>query len=236
MDTSAAPTVTLYGFPRSVYVIVARFALAAKGVPYAFHDTETEMYSETHLARHPFGRVPVLQHGEFQVYETSAIAIYIDEAFPGPALQPSDPRRRAKMHQWISSLSAYFYRYMVYYLNHERVVYPDLGIAPDEAVVAAALPEVERALTVMERELASGPGFLADAAPTLADYFLLPTITSLTLTPEGRPLLERFPAINGWRAAMGKLAPVQKVRTLVPPRSPIEHARRWATEHRPGVL
>ena len=34
-----------------------------------------------HLALHPFNRVPILRHGDFTVYETSAIASYIDEAF-----------------------------------------------------------------------------------------------------------------------------------------------------------
>jgi glutathione S-transferase len=170
------------------------------------------------------------------LYETSAIALYIDEAFSGPGLQPADARRRGKMHQWISNLSAYFYPYMCYYLVHERVVYPDLGIAPDETIVSAALPKVERALSVMERELSRGEGFIAGASPTLADYFLLPAITSLVLVPEGRLLLERFPAVNAWRAAMGALESVKAVRALVPPRAPIEHARRWATEHRPSVL
>lgn len=41
-------TVTLYGFQRSTYVNVARLVLTAKGVPFLFHDTEAEMYSEAH--------------------------------------------------------------------------------------------------------------------------------------------------------------------------------------------
>ena len=122
-------TITLYGFQRSTYVNVARLVLTAKGVPFLFHDTEAEMYGEVHARRHPFGRVPVLQHGGFWLYETSAIALYVDEAFAGPRLQPVEARKRAKMHQWISSLGAYYYPYIVFYLVHERVVFPELGIA-----------------------------------------------------------------------------------------------------------
>src|SRR5204863_1053325 len=95
--------VTLYGFPRSTFVKVAELILIAKGVEYRFHDTETEMYLPVHLKRHPFGRVPVLQHGDFVLYETSAIAAYIDDAFPGPKLSPADPQRRARMNQWIGN-------------------------------------------------------------------------------------------------------------------------------------
>ena len=229
---SAMDTVTVYGFQRSTYVNVARLVLTAKGVPFAFHDTESEMYSEAHLKRHPFGRVPVLQHGSFWLYETNAITVYVDEAFPGPRLQPVELQKRAKMHQWISSLNSYFYPYIVYYLVHERVVFPELGIAPDEAVVATAVPKIKHALLVMEDQLSGGQRFLADASPTLADYFLLPTLTSLAFAPEGMQLLEHFPRVRAWRAAMEALDQVKTFRSTLPPRTPIEHARRWATEHR----
>jgi glutathione S-transferase len=228
--------VTLYGFQRSTYVNVVRLVLHAKGVPFLLHDTESEMHEAAHSRRHPFGRVPVLQHGGFWLYETSAIALYVDEAFPGPRLQPVEVHKRAKMHQWISSLNAYFYPYVIYYLVHERMVFPELGIAADETIVAAAMPRIEQALSVMEDQLKGTQRFLADDSPTLADFFLLPTLTALGLTTEGKELLERFPRIDAWRTAMGALDPVKAFRLSLPPRLPIEHARRWATEHRPGVL
>ena len=37
------PDVTLFGFPRSVYVQMAGIVLTHKEVPYTFHDLETEM-------------------------------------------------------------------------------------------------------------------------------------------------------------------------------------------------
>src|SRR5271154_4010775 len=50
--------------------------------------------SAEHLARHPFGRVPVLEHGAFSLYETQAILRYLDRTLPSPALTPDDPRPR----------------------------------------------------------------------------------------------------------------------------------------------
>jgi glutathione S-transferase len=91
--------VTLFGFPRSTFVKVVGLILTAKGVTYRFHDTEDEMYLPTHLQRHPFGRVPALQHDDFMLYETSAIAAYVDDVLPGPKFTPADPRRRARMNQ-----------------------------------------------------------------------------------------------------------------------------------------
>src|SRR5262249_46469259 len=92
----------VYGFPRSTFVNVVRLVLTHKEVPYRFHDLEPEMGKPSHLALHPFNRVPILKHGDFAVYETSAIVSYLEETFPKPSLQPKDIRDRARMNQWIS--------------------------------------------------------------------------------------------------------------------------------------
>lgn len=226
--------VHLYGFPRSTYVIIARMVLTHKGVPYEFHDLEPDMGSAKHLALHPFDRVPILEHGAFRVYETSAIISYIDDVFTGHKLTPSDPQLRARMNQWISNLNAYYYPYLVYHLGHERLVFPALGIAPDEKVVAAAMPRIRLALDVMERELQHGRDFLVGDL-TLADFALLPSIMSLTRSPEGADLLMAQPRIGAWRARMEALPSVMQVRALIAPvlDKPIEHARKWAKSHRP---
>src|SRR4249920_2301045 len=123
----------VYGFPRSTFVNIVRMVLTYKDVPYKFHDLEPEMGTPSHLALHPFDRVPILRHGDFTLYETSAIAAYVDEVFDGPKLTPEHPQRRARMNQWISAVNNYYYPYMIYHVTHERNVFPQLGIAPDEA-------------------------------------------------------------------------------------------------------
>jgi glutathione S-transferase len=227
--------VTLYGFPLSTYVNVARFVLTHKNVPYSFYDLEREMGTPRHLELHPFNRVPVLEHDGFRLYETAAIALYVDEAFEGPPLQPRDPRARARMHQWMSALSSYYYPYAVYHLAHERLVFPALGIASDERVIAAALPRVEHALDVMEQELEHDRPFMVSEGPTLADFFLLPTLTGLGMIPEGQELLKHKPRIRTWRTRMDELASVQRARTEIAPHigKPVEHARSWVETHRP---
>ena len=57
----------VYGFPRSTFVNIVRLVLTHKEVPYTFHDLEPEMGKLSHLALHPFNRVPVLQHDDFTV-------------------------------------------------------------------------------------------------------------------------------------------------------------------------
>jgi glutathione S-transferase len=227
--------VTVYGFHRSTFVKVVRLILTEKGVDYRFHDTETEMYLPEHQQRHPFRRVPVLQHGDFMVYETTAIAAYADEVLPGKKLTPSDPRQRARMNQWISNLCAYFYPYMIYHIVHERLVFPELGIPGNEKIVQRALPEVKEALEAMEHELSDGRPFLVGDAVTMADFFLLPTLFAFALTPEGRQLLPGFPKVQAWDARMDALPSVMRFTASLPPRNPLEHARQWAVSHRPVV-
>ena len=121
------------------------------------------------------------------------------------------------MNRWISSLNNYYYPYIAYHLSHERLIYPVLGIAPDEKVVAAALPKIAIGLDVMENDLDPGRKFLVNDRPTLADFFMLPTMTSLSLTPEGQQMLSSKPRIAAWRAAMEALPSVMAVRAMVMP-------------------
>jgi glutathione S-transferase len=227
--------VTVYGFPISTFVNIVRLVLTHKNVTFDFCNLEPDMGRPSHLALHPFNRVPILDHAGFRLYETSAIALYIDEAFAGPSLQPQDLRQRATMHRWISAVNSYYYPYFSFHLSHERLIYPALGIAPDEKVVAHALPRIATALDVMERELEHGGDFLISDQLTLADIFVLPTMTSLSLTPEGQEMLKSRPRIGQWRMRMEALPAVIKVRATVAPHigKPVEHARKWVETHRP---
>jgi len=223
----------VYGFPRSTYVNIVRLILTHKGTPYAFHDLETVMGKPEHLALHPFDRVPILRHDDFTLYETSAIACYVDEAFDGPRLTPRDVRQRARMAQWIGAVNSYYYPYMIYHVTHERIVFPELGIASDEKVVAHALPKVEIALGVLERELSEGQDYLLGPELTLADFFLLPSTFAFSLTEEGKEMYPRFPAFCRWRERMENLPATRTLRASLPAREPIPHARQWAVSHRP---
>lgn len=223
----------VYGFPRSTFVNIVRLILTHKDVPYTFHDLQTVMGKPEHLALHPFNRVPILRHGDFTIYETSAIASYVDEAFAGPRLTPQDVRARGRMNQWISALNSYYYPYMVYHVTHERIVFPELGIASDEKVVAHALPKVELGLGVLERELSHGGEYLLGSDLTLADFFILPSTFSFSMTEEGRKLYPKFPVFCRWRERMENLPTTKKLRAILPPRAPVLHAREWANSHRP---
>lgn len=226
------PELILHGFPRSTYVNICRMALALKDVPYRFADSEAIMGSERHRGLHPFMRMPALELGDFRLYETSAIAIFIDENFPGPHLQPHAVMDRALMHQWISAVNDYFYPQMIFSMAHERFVFPELGIPGDERIVAKAWPKIALAMDVLERALSDGRQYLVSGAVTLADLFVLPSIWALSRTPEGTAMLGQRANAARWLATMSSLPKIAALRQTVPLNVPIEHARAWATEHR----
>ena len=138
------------------------------------------------------------------------------------------------MNQWISSVNSYYYPYMIYHVTHERLVFPELGIASDEKVVAHALPKVELGLQVMERQLGARQGLPPRLRPHAGR--LLPTAMHLCLEPHGggQDHVSEVPRASiagarGWRHC--RLS--RNLRAILPPRAPIEHAREWATSHRP---
>ena len=225
--------VTLFGFPRSVYVQMAGIVLTHKEVPYAFHDLETEMNTGSHISLHPFERVPILRHGDFTVYETSAIVGYVDDAFDGPKLTPWEPQARALMNQWISAVNGYYYPYLIYHVSHERNVFPQLGIESDEKVVAHAMPKVKVCLEVLERQLSRSDAFLLGPNLSLADFSMLPIIHAFGFSPEAQETYPRLPEISAWRERMEALPTMKRFRAAQPPRGPVLHARRWVETHRP---
>jgi glutathione S-transferase len=190
----------LFGAAYSVYVRIVRLALAEKGVAYRL--VEVDVFGpggvpEEHRARHPFGRIPAFDHDGFVLYEASAIARYVDEAFPGPALQPADPKRRARMNQAIGLLDAYAYRTLVWDIYVERVSLPRRGRASDEARIAASLPKAETCLAALEDIMGEAP-FLAGEALSLADLHAAPMIAYFRIAPEGSDLLARHARLAQW--------------------------------------
>lgn len=186
----------LYGADYSVYVRIARMTLEGKGIDYELVPLDifaVEGIPAWYLELHPFGRIPAFEHDGFRLFETGAIARYVDEAFDGPALQPSDPHLRARMNQIIGMLDAYGYRAMVWDVAVERLE----KTPADEALIASGLTQADTVLKVLTSLKAKGPWLLGDQL-TLADLHAAPIIAYFVKVEEGRDLLARFADIEEW--------------------------------------
>lgn len=190
----------VFGAPYSVYVRAVRLVLEEKGVHYEL--VPVDIFASggapsEHMKRHPFGKIPAFEHAGFRLYETDAITRYLDEAFPGPRLQPDDLRGRARMNQIISILDSYVYRTFVWDIFVERVSRPKSGVASDEQRIASALPKAEVCLSALSELMDEAP-WLAGPAVSLADLHAAPMFALFRLTPEGDGLLAREDRLVGW--------------------------------------
>ena len=206
----------LYGPAYSAYTRVARIVLAERGLAYRLEPVDIladDSPGAAHRARHPFGFVPVLDHGGFRLYETAAITRYLDEAFEAPALQPSDAQARARMAQIVHLIDSYGYWPWVRVIFVERVAAPQRD-GTDEAAIAEALPKAAQALDALAALHGDAP-FLAGEAFSLADAHAAPMIDYLTQAPEGRALIEARPSLARWWRDLQDRPSVQATRVLV---------------------
>ncbi len=189
----------LYGPGYSTYASAARLTLEEKGVDYDLVDVDfiSGGMPKEHLARHPFGKVPAFEHDGLTIYETPAIERYVDEAFDGPALQPSDAAARARMTQIISIIDSYTYKPTVGSLVIQRLVQPLLGGTADESVIKAAIPEVDKSMGELDRLLGDRE-YLAGDSLSLADLHLAPIFTYFADTPESKGILKNKPGLAAW--------------------------------------
>ncbi len=199
----------LHGPGYSTYVRTARLALEEKGVEYDLNEINfiADGIPDDQLARHPFGKVPALSHDDFEVYETVAIARYIDEAFEGPALQPSGAADRARMTQVCAILDSYTYPTAITGVFIQRAVMPMIGGETDEAAISAALPEAAKAMGVLN-EMLGERNYLVGDGVTIADLHLVPIYDYFRQTPEGEGVLAETPALRRWWDTMSQRASV----------------------------
>lgn len=136
-------------------------------------------------SRTAISRVPALQHGDYVLTESLAIAHYLEEVFPEPAVFPRDPRGRARALQIMS-----WVRYDLRELRYERpwsttlypVSLPPLG--PIATREAAELVDIVSRL-IAQGDLATWNIAHADLALTLA-----------RVRPEDYPLPDRVLAFR----------------------------------------
>lgn len=79
----------------------SRIVLLEKELDFTLSEIDLEHKPDWFDRVSPYGKVPVLRHGETCVYESAIINEYLDEAFPRPPLMPGDPAGRAAARIWI---------------------------------------------------------------------------------------------------------------------------------------
>ena len=193
----------VHTIPGSPFARAVLATLEEKGASCRFSPVAPgTLRSPEHLARHPFGRVPVLEHDGFLLYETQAILRYLDRVLPTPSLTPTDPRRAARMDQVMNVNDWYLFQGVGDVIGFHRVIGPRfMGLKPDEAAIEAAMPKARAVFAELARLLGEQPYFAGEAL-TLADFLVAPQIGFFTQTPEWSVLGVPHPNLVAWLARM----------------------------------
>ena len=196
----------------SNYVRSIRMLCEEKGVAYKL--TPSRPHSPEVCAIHPAGQVPCLRHGGLELFESLAIASYIDKMFPGPRFIPADVTAEARVLQWTSYSNAKVDRWIMREFIVPTVFF-DKEKGPDQARIDASLPEIEKCLAVLERAVAT-TGFLAGDGLTYADMNVVPMLEVFGQFPQGRQALAGHPGLVAYTDRL--TARPSFVNTAPPPR------------------
>jgi glutathione S-transferase len=200
----------IIGVPFSNYVRSVRLLCEEKGVSYTL--TPSRPHTPEVLAISPSGQIPVMRHGDTTLFETKAIATYIDKAFSGAKFIPEDTVSAAKVEQWVSYGNAKVDKWIM----REFVVpqaFADKEKGPDMARVNAAVPEIEKCCKAMQ-DAVTKTGHLAGSALTYADMHVLPMLVTMQAYPIGKEIAAKYPALMAY---VGKLTARPSFEKTAPP-------------------
>src|SRR5215813_8727895 len=152
------PVVEILGLASSTYTRVARMVCEEKQIPYELK--QSPPHSPDVDAIHPFGKVPVMRHGDFELCESKAIATYLDLTFPGPKLIPTEPRQAALTEQWVSLVNTRMDGTMVRTYVFAYVFPKTSDGSPDRNAIEAVTPALKDEIGLLDRVVAKG-GYLA---------------------------------------------------------------------------
>ncbi len=182
---------TLWGFDGSTYVRTVKMLFAEKGftefnqVP--LNVLAGEPRTPEHLERHPFGKVPVLDHGGMRILETSAITRYLNDVLPGRSLVPASPQDRARMDMIVGIIGSYGYGALGHGVAGYHL-FPDFVGGKSEAMRNAGI-ENGRKVIKLAMETKGASRFIAGDL-SLADLYLAPLAFYVSLTADREVLFD----------------------------------------------
>lgn len=202
----------LYGFDGSTYVRTVKMLLEEKRANYEqlqVHVLKGEPRQPEHLARHPFGKVPVIDHDGFRIIETGAITAYLNEVLPGASLMPGNAKDRARANMAIGVYDAYGYGALVAVAGYH--LFPDFIGGQDDNAQRERIKTSRLVLQELMKLKGSDP-FISGQVPSLADFYLAPMCAYIALTPDA----EQMFAVDGFTSWWERVQALPCFKATVP--------------------
>jgi glutathione S-transferase len=158
-----------------------------------------------HMARHPFGKVPVLDHDGLRILETSAIVRYLNDVLPGKSLVPATPRDRARMDMMISVIDSYGYGAFVGGVAAYHL-FPDFVGGKNDGRRKTGLENGRKVIDLAMKTKGDSDFLAGDLS--LADLYLAPIVFYVSLTPDANTVFD-VDGFAGWRTKIQALKSFQ---------------------------
>ena len=176
-------SLTFYYGSGSPYAWKVWLVLEHKAIPYEFRllsfdggDTKTPQF----LAVNPRGRVPAILDDGFALWESSAIAEYLEERYPQNPLLPKDVKARATARRLAAEAEAYLGPCVGQLV--QLALYAETPASPAE--IGEAQQKVLEELARFEGQM-TGPYFLG--ALSLADFAVFSHLRLLKRVEDRKP-------------------------------------------------
>jgi glutathione S-transferase len=215
----------LYHNINSVCAQKVRMALIEKGVEAKEHllTLRGDQFDPEYMKLNPNGLVPTLVHDGVPLIESSLILYYIDEAFPGPALMPKDPKLRHRVRMFNKLIDEYghfacmtltfatAFRPRLLQLSKEQqeaeyaktpnkkraeIKRDVIARGLDSEFAREAIAVKDKLLHMIDDAVKDGP-YLAGNAYSLAECAVIPYVLRLELLRMSK-LWDRYPGVAAW--------------------------------------
>ncbi|CAK7338897.1 unnamed protein product [Dovyalis caffra] len=193
--------VKVYGPARAVCPQRVMACLLEKGVEFDLVHVDLdsgEQKQPDFLLKQPFGQVPVVEDGDFKLFESRAIIRYYAAKYAdrGPNLLGTTLEEKALVDQWLE-IEAHNFNDLVFNIVLQVVILPRMGLQGDSKLAKTNEEKLEKVLDVYEERL-SKRKYLAGDNFSLADLSHLPATRYLVNEAGLGHLVKEREKVNAW--------------------------------------
>ncbi len=185
----------ILGKASSINVRKVLWACAELDLPFEREDWGSGFQSTSEpafLALNPNAMVPVIQDGDFVLWESNSIIRYLAAQYGGLDLYPAEPRLRARVDQWMDWQATDLNRSWSYAF---MALVRESPAHRDRAAIEASCREWASFMAILDRRLEQAGGYVAGPAFSLADIPVGLSVNRWFSTPFDKP---RLPAVAAY--------------------------------------
>jgi glutathione S-transferase len=197
--------ITLYSGPLSMFGAKVQIAALEKGLPFelvmvAYDSVLGYMPKHSEVLRiNPKGQVPVLTHGEIEIFDSTQIFEYLEDLQPNPPLWPRDLATRARARRLEHQSDEVYFPHIIRLMNLQE--------HSDDTVAVASIDAAHAYYTEMEKALGSNAWLAGDYSFADIAFYM----AALFGERRGAPITVSTPRLLEWRERMNLRPAVRAV-------------------------